>query len=207
MSLTNQSPSPSDSHDRLTGALYSHKAKWRDTGADIDRMIELCISATPKPEKRPTPTAIPKLPIFLFMAGVASLAVAAGYSHPEVSPVTVDPYFSNELEGAREALKKHNWHEAEKYYRISYHQNNRSEECLFRIAECQYNVGNYEKTLEACNDLDVVSGGQDYNAAMVRGWVYREKGQKEKARDWFMKSKYLGNPRADSLIAKLDEVK
>lgn len=200
MSSTTPSPSPSDGHDRLTGALYSHKAKWRDTGADIDRMIELCISATPKPEKRPTPPAIPKLAVILFLSGAASFGVAAGYTRPEVRPVSLHPYPSTALECARDALRQGHHEEALKYYKQV---NDPGPEGLFGRAQCQFRLNEFDDALATCEMLDLATGSTSWESPLVRGWIAERRGQKIMAYSWYTQSFKRGYPDGEALAKRV----
>ncbi len=199
MSSTNPPPSPSDTHDRLTGALYSHKAKWRDTGADIDRMIELCITATPRPEKRPTPPAIPKLPLVLFLAGATSFGIAAGYTRPEVSPVP-NAHPSTALECGRDALRKGDFRESMRYYKQVC---DPSPEALFGLAQCQFRLNEYDDALDTCGTLDLATGGTSWESPLVRGWIAERRGQKIMAYSWYCQSAKRGNRSAEKLAERV----
>lgn len=132
----------------------------------------------------------------------SSLSVGSGFPN-EVPTMPTKPQAST-LVQAREALKKLDWKRAEALYVKAYGAGDRPEECLFRTAECRYNLKDYAGALEAVVDLEVVSGGRDANAPMVRGWIARDRGDKAKARDWFGESLNRGNPKARTLLEALN---
>ncbi len=141
-----------------------------------------------------TPTV--KAVVILFLAGAASFGVAAGYTRPEASPVL--PFPSTALEMARDELRKGEHREALKYYKQV---PDPSPEVLFRKAECQFRLNEYDDALATCEVMDVATGGTCWESPLVRGWICQRRGQKIMAATWYKQAARRGYPDGEALAA------
>ncbi len=197
MTLTHD-PTPIEYQDSITGGLYSLKSSLTDAVVKTDRLIEKSLAATPKPEKPVTPPqGVPKLPLVLFVAGLAAACVSAGYPHPEARPV-----FAAHLtaDAAREAMT-HGLHaQALKYYLQI---DNPTVAELFRTAECQFRTNDFDAALETCCRIDFDTGGTSWSAPLVRGWIAERRGHKTLAYTWYMQAGERGSPDGKTCAARV----
>jgi hypothetical protein len=135
--------------------------------------------------------------VLAFAAGLASLAVAAGYSHPTESSVTAS---RSMLDCAREAMMHGHHADALGYF---LHVPSPSPEELFHIAECQFRTNDFEAALETCCRIDFETGGTDWSAPLVRGWIAERRGHKILAVTWYTQSAERGNPGAKKLAERV----
>jgi Flp pilus assembly protein TadD len=133
----------------------------------------------------------------LALVGLASFAVAAGYSNRSEAHTVPSP---SAIAKAREAMMRGDHTDALGYYKKI---PNATPDELFHMAECQFRTNDYEAALETCCRIDFDTGGTSWSAPLVRGWIAERRGHKILAVTWYTQSAERGNPGAKKLAERV----